>query len=148
MPFHLFGSWIDIQDKLLLRLRGDLNVELLREVNPSHPLYEDLHGPKSLGFVAVAKCDRCDKVIFKFKDGRFAAVHLTWADQTSRPKYPVTEVLDSEDSINEWMRTHQCGWYDRPFIDRDDGHLLDLDPEIEELGNLVDELERRLGRSG
>ena len=65
-----------------------LEAELRAEVTEGHPLF-DKH------VIAIARCGRCDEVVFSVEDypARFVQVHLTWKQGPEREQDPWTEDL-------------------------------------------------------
>ncbi|MFG3255420.1 hypothetical protein [Streptomyces sp. NPDC048172] len=66
--------------------RATLEAELRAEVSEGHPL----HGKP---VIAVARCERCDEVLFSVEEDpvRFVRVHLTWKQGPDTPPWPMTE---------------------------------------------------------
>ena len=77
--------------------RKSLETELYREVTLGHPLFGHRVSARAVG-------DHPDDIVFQLEDGRYAAVHLTW-HQESDPQFPYTVVfndLASLASTDEW----------------------------------------------
>jgi hypothetical protein len=77
-----------------------LVAELLREVQPGHPL----HG---LQITAIGRRYGRDDVLFLLQDGsdRVAEVHLTWVGERERPPWPHTLLFPS---FKAWLATAQA----------------------------------------
>lgn len=69
-------------------VRAALEAQLQIEVSEGHSLF---HKP----VIAVARCGRCDEVLFGVEEDpvRFVQVHLTWRQGHEKPPWPWTEDL-------------------------------------------------------
>ena len=94
MPEHdyLFAAirplpqpWAVVGD---VETRAALAAQLRIEVADGHPLF-------GKEVIAIARCDRCDEVVFSVEEDPawFAQVHLTWRSTPDRPPWPWTERL-------------------------------------------------------
>jgi hypothetical protein len=81
------GNWWALDDIERARM---LEKELVREIgHPGHALY---------GAAVAARAERQDQddVLYELADGRFAIVHLSWADDPEvHSDYPSTTLFDS-----------------------------------------------------
>jgi hypothetical protein len=79
-----------------------LELELKREVGPTHPLYS-----KPVRALALA-VDR-DDVLFEISEGttrRYVVVHLTWSGHMEQSgTWPSAQFFDSLGQWLEWMKT-------------------------------------------
>lgn len=68
--------------------RAILETELHAEVTEGHPLF-------GKHVIAIARCGRCDEVLFSVEDdpARFVQVHLTWRQGPEQADYPWIEEL-------------------------------------------------------
>jgi hypothetical protein len=68
--------------------RAGLEAELRAEVSAGHPLF-------GKPVVAIARCGRCDDVLFSVEEDPvwFVRVHLTWRTAPEKPPWPWTERL-------------------------------------------------------
>jgi hypothetical protein len=81
-PWHL------VNDELARALES----ELRRELSPDHLL-----GGRA--FLAVARRQDCDDVLFQVEGVGFAVVHLTWSGRVD-PRWPRTEIYGS---LDDWI---------------------------------------------
>ena len=81
----LRDPWISIEDR---SAAFGLETELRKEVADGHRLWP------IVGWAVARRRDR-DEVLFRLSDGRWAIVHLTWANHPESPPWPATTVYGS-----------------------------------------------------
>lgn len=84
-PRPLPEPWVLLPDA---QAREILEAQLRLEVSEGHPLF-------GKPVIALARCNRCDEVVFSVEDDpvRFVQVHLTWRQGPETPPWPATEYL-------------------------------------------------------
>ncbi len=91
--------WFAIEDAR----RPGFVTELNLEAAEGHPLY-------GVRAVAVARCEGCDRVVFRVEAPpmtRWALVHLTWSRGTEPPPWPTTVTFDDAPPLLEALGRHQ-----------------------------------------
>jgi hypothetical protein len=74
-----------------------LKAELLSELSPGHPLY-------GVDLRIIAQALPQDEVIVQTGDGGVALVHMTWSGHAESPPWPITEVVDSAEHLDQLLR--------------------------------------------